>query len=67
MLDHLGYFKSWTASFPIGRTIYKIQDPYSVLSAGTDFLVLKHCKDGTVIKIFRNTPESHEYTASPRV
>jgi len=67
MLDHLGNYKSWTMSFPVGRTLYKIQDPYTVLSAGTDFLVLKHGKDGTVIKIFRNTPESYDYTASPRV
>ena len=67
MSDHLGYFKSWTTSFPVGRTLYKIQVPYTVLSAGTDFLVLKRGTDGTVIKIFRNTPESYEYSATPRV
>ncbi|HYX34506.1 MAG TPA: hypothetical protein VE954_15485 [Oligoflexus sp.] len=67
MTDHLGYFKSWTTSFPVGRMIYKIQDPYTVLSAGTDFLVLKRNLDGLVIKLFRNTPESYEYTATPKV
>lgn len=65
--DHLGFFKSWATSFPIGQIIYKDQTPYTVLSVGTDFLVLKPAQDGAVVKIFRNTPESYEYTASPRL
>lgn len=67
MVDHLGNFKSWTAEFPVGYTIYKKQEPYKVLSAGTDFLVLRSEKDGTKVRVNRNTPESYEYTASPRV
>lgn len=63
--DHLGYFKSWTTSFPVGGIIYKEREPYTVLSAGTDFLVLKRGTDGSIVKIFRNTPESYDYTASP--
>ncbi len=66
MTDHLGYFKSWASSFPVGQIIYKAQDPYTVTSVGTDFLILKS-KDGTVVRIFRNTPESYEYTASPQL
>jgi hypothetical protein len=58
--------KSWASSFPVGQIIYKAQDPYTVTSVGTDFLILK-AKDGTVVRIFRNTPESYEYSASPRL
>jgi hypothetical protein len=67
MTDHLGYFKSWATSFPIGETIYKVQEPYTVLSAGTDFLVLKSARDGSMVKVFRNTPESYDYTATPKL
>jgi hypothetical protein len=67
MKDHLGFYKSWASSFPIGQIIYKASEPYTVESVGTDFLVLKRGKDGTVVKLFRNTPESYEFTASPQV
>lgn len=65
MTDHLGFYKSWATSFPIGQIVYKVQEPYTVTSVGTDFLVMKSARDGSVVKIFRNTPESYEYTASP--
>lgn len=67
MKDHLGFYKSWATSFPIGQIIYKASEPYRVESVGTDFLVLKRAKDGTVVRIFRNTEESYEFTASPQV
>ncbi len=67
MKDHLGFYKSWASSFPVGQTIYKASEPYRVESVGTDFLVLKSANDGSVVRVFRNTPESYEYTASPGV
>ncbi|HET9236872.1 MAG TPA: hypothetical protein VFO10_06455 [Oligoflexus sp.] len=67
MKDHLGFYKSWASSFPIGQIIYKVTEPYTVESVGTDFLVLKSSKDGSVVRIFRNTEESYEFTASPQV
>lgn len=67
MAENMGFYKSWRTSFQVGWTIYKDQEPYTVLSAGTDFLVLKSSKDGTQVRIFRNTEESLEFTDSPRL
>ena len=65
--DNLGLYKSWTTSFPLGSLIYKQKAVYTVMSAGTDFLILREEGNGTKVRIFRNTPESYEYSASPPV
>jgi hypothetical protein len=66
-VNHLGVYKSWTTSFPLGTTLYKQKSTYTVLSAGTDFLVLKDKQGGGTVRVFRNTPESYEYSATPQV
>ena len=66
MQDHLGNFKAWNQAFLPGATLFRNQEPFTVLSSGTDFLILKSLDTGTQVKLSRNTPESYEYTASPR-
>ncbi|MFY7927577.1 MAG: hypothetical protein ACOVS5_01790 [Oligoflexus sp.] len=65
--DRIDHHKSWVKSFPVGSKLFRGHTVLTVLSAGIDFLVLKREQDGGLEKVFRNTLESQEYSASRRV
>ncbi len=67
MSQNLGTYKSWVKNFPPGTMLFRGAEAFAVLSAGTDFLILKNVKSGSKVRIFRNTPESYEFRDAPLV
>ncbi len=67
MSQNLGAYKSWVTSFQPGTFIYREQEAFTVMSAGTDFIILKNAKDGSKVRLFRNTPESYQFTDAPLI
>ena len=61
----LSDYKNWFKDFPSGQLVYQADESYTVDRSGIDFIVLIKNKDGSQLRITRNSVEAQQFYDRP--